>query len=432
MPPKGKEAKGGKDAKAGGKADAKAADKGGDKKGGDKGKGGKDKGGKGGKGGKEEKKDEKKGDAKDAKGGGDKGGKGDKGKGGKGDKGKGKEEKGDGKEDKKDDKKEEAAAAEEDEDTGKKFDPLPEEQDEELLRKLGLLGKSKKRVRKEAYAEKLKQLLNEYKNVLICSIDNVGSNQMQKVRIALREQAVLLMGKNTVMRKVIRQEGEKNAKVLALLEVLVGNVGFVFTNGDLNELRNTIQSHKVPAAAKSGTLAPMDVVVPPGPTGLDPGQTGFFQALQINTKIVRGSIEIQNPVSLIKAGDKISSSHVALLAKLNIRPFHYGIKVTHAYEDGAVYEAKLLDLSHDDLLEKFFRGVRNVAALSLAVHQPTLASIPHIFANATKNLIAISLATDYTFKESEPFKKYLENPDAFKTESKEEDKPEKEEEEPEK
>jgi len=228
------------------------------------------------------------------------------------------------------------------------------------------------------------------------------------------------------------QKAKKNAKVLALLDVIVGNVGFVFTNGELNEIRGVIQANKVPAAAKSGTAAPTDVIVPPGPTGLDPGQTGFFQALQIQTKIVRGSIEIQNPVNLIKAGEKISSSHVALLAKLNIRPFHYGIKVTHAYEDGAVYEAKLLDLSHDDLLEKFFVGVRNVAALSLAVHQPTLASLPHIFANATKNLISISLATDYTFKQSEPFKKYLENPDAFKSESKEEEPEKEEEEEPEK
>jgi len=230
------------------------------------------------------------------------------------------------------------------------------------------------------------------------------------------------------MRKIIRQEAEKNSKINALLEVITGNIGFVFTNNDLNETRGVIQANKVPAAAKSGTVAPIEVIVPAGPTGLDPGQTAFFQALQIQTKIARGSIEILNPVSLIKGGEKITSSHVALLAKLNIRPFHYGIKVTHAYEDGAVYEAKLLDLSHDDLLEKFFRGVRQVAALSLAIHQPTLASLPHIFANATKNLIAISLATDYTFKESKPFKDYLENPDAFKKEEKEEDKPEKEEE----
>jgi len=241
---------------------------------------------------------------------------------------------------------------------------------------------------------------------------------MQKVRLALRGKAVLLMGKNTVMRKVITQEAEKNPKLSALLDIITGNIGFVFTNGELNECRGTIQANKVPAAAKSGTLAPIDVFVPPGPTGLDPGQTAFFQALQIPTKIAKGSIEIINKVHICKAGEKVTMSHVALLQKLNIRPFHYGIIVTHAFEDGAVYESKLLDMTADDLIEKFFRGVRHVAALSLAVHHPTHASLPHIFANATKNLIALSLATDYTFKESKAFKDYLENPDAFKTEEK--------------
>jgi len=101
--------------------------------------------------------------------------------------------------------------------------------------------------------------------------------------------------------------------------------------------------------------------------------------------------------------------------------------VTHAFEDGAVYESKLLDMTSDDLLEKFFRGVRQVAALSLAVNHPTLASLPHIFANATKNLIALSLATDYTFKESKVFKDYLENPDAFKKEETKEEAGEEEE-----
>jgi large subunit ribosomal protein LP0 len=81
---------------------------------------------------------------------------------------------------------------------------------------------------------------------------------------------------------------------------------------------------QVPAGAKAGTLAPTDVFVPPGPTGLDPGQTGFFQALNIATKIVKGSIEIVAQVHLIKKGDKITSSAVALLSKLDIKPFFYG------------------------------------------------------------------------------------------------------------
>lgn len=66
-----------------------------------------------------------------------------------------------------------------------------------------------------------------------------------------------------------------------LLPRIVGNVGFIFTNGDLSQIRDVIEAHRVPAPARVGSLAPTDVKVPPGPTGCDPGQTSFFQVLQV-------------------------------------------------------------------------------------------------------------------------------------------------------
>jgi len=239
--------------------------------------------------------------------------------------------------------------------------------------------------------------------VLICRVDNVGSHQMQKVRMSLRGKAVVLMGKNTICRKAIREHQESNPALEALLPFVKGNIGFVFTNGDLNAVRKTILENKVPAAAKQGSNAPIDVWVPPGPTGLDPGQTAFFQALNISTKIARGSIETINPVHLIKAGEKVSSSHVALLAKLNINPFFYGIKVSHVYEGGSVYEASVLDLTKDDLFAKFFAGVRKVAALSLAIGYPTTASLPHSVCGAFRKLAYIGSAAGYEFKELKLF-----------------------------
>jgi len=212
-----------------------------------------------------------------------------------------------------------------------------------------------------------------------------------------------LMGKNTICRKAIREHQETNPALEALLPFVKGNIGFVFTNGDLNAVRKTILENKVPAAAKQGSIAPIDVYVPPGPTGLDPGQTAFFQALNISTKIARGSIEIISQVHLIKAGEKVSSSHVALLSKLNINPFFYGIKVTHVYEGGAVYGADVLDLTKEDLYAKFFGGVRKIAALSLAIGYPTSASVPHILGGAFRKLLYISSASGYEFKEAKAF-----------------------------
>lgn len=272
-----------------------------------------------------------------------------------------------------------------------------------------------RRLRKEAFAARLREYLDTYKNVLIVQVDNVGSNQMQKVRVALRGKAAVLMGKNTLVRNTIRKhiaEG-KNSHLENLLPLVYGNMGFVFTNGSLKDVRDLVLANKVPAAAKTGSYAPVDVHVPAGPTGMDPGQTAFFQALNISTKIVKGAIEIVNPVHLIKAGEKVTLSHVTLLAKLNILPFFYGFKVTDVYEDGTVYASSILDMSADTLLAKFSNGVSKLAALSLALGYPTAASLPFLVSGAFSKLLAISLATDYEFEQSKKFKEMLANPAAF-------------------
>lgn len=64
---------------------------------------------------------------------------------------------------------------------------------------------------------------------------------------------------------------------------------------------------------------------------MGPEKTSFFQALQIPTKISRGTIEILNEVHLIKFGEKVGASEAALLNMLNIQPFSYGLAVQQVY-----------------------------------------------------------------------------------------------------
>jgi len=272
---------------------------------------------------------------------------------------------------------------------------------------------SKKKQRKHAYWAKLEACLEEYKNCLIIGVDFVGSKQMQEVRIATRGEAVILMGKNTIIRKVLRDNAEKNPKLEAMLPYIKGNMGFVFTNGDLNKIRKTVMGFKVPAAAKVGVISPINVVIPPGPTGLDPGQTSFFQTLNIATKIVRGTIEITNEVRLCQAGEKVTASAVALLAKLGMKPFEFGIAVDQVYEDGSVYSAKVLDLEQDDMIAMFATAVSKLAAISFEIGEINAATIPHSFARAFKLLCAVCINTDYVFEEFKEIKERIENPEAF-------------------
>jgi len=154
--------------------------------------------------------------------------------------------------------------------------------------------------RKEEYFVRLQSLLDEYKKAFIVEVDNVGSNQLQQTRIELRGKAEIIMGKNTMMRKCIRDYVENNPGTPAevLIETCRGNVGFVFTNYDLGEIREVLESNTRPAPARVGAIAPCKVIVPKGGTGCDPGQTAFFQTLQIATKITRGQIEMVNDVSI--------------------------------------------------------------------------------------------------------------------------------------
>ena len=116
------------------------------------------------------------------------------------------------------------------------------------------------------------------------------------------------------------------------------------------QIRAEIEKYKVGAPARVGLVAPNDVFVPAGNTGLDPSQTSFFQALNIPTKINRGTVEIVSDVHLIKATEKVGGSEATLLAKLGIKPFSYGLVIVKVFEGGALFDPKVLDITDDDLL----------------------------------------------------------------------------------
>lgn len=280
------------------------------------------------------------------------------------------------------------------------------------------IGGSKKpekneQARKADYFVRLNKLLDTYGKIFLVEADNVGSNQMHKIRISLRGTAVILMGKNTMIRKAIRGRLAAHPALEKILSHVVGNIGFVFTNDDLRTTRDLLLKERTAAPAKAGSLAPADVFIDAQNTGMGPEKTSFFQALGIATKITKGTIEIINQVHLIKKGDKVGASEATLLNMLGVSPFTYGLVVRVIYENGAVFKSEILDISDEDLLTNLTEAVKNVAAFSLAISFPTVASVPHIVIKAFKEILAISIATDYTFPASEKIKEYLADPSKF-------------------
>jgi len=263
---------------------------------------------------------------------------------------------------------------------------------------------------KSKYFMKLLTALDEYDKFFIVGVDNVGSKQMQQIRISLRGSAEVLMGKNTMMRKVLRGRLEQNPTLEKVLPHIVENVGFVFTKDDLPEIRDKLLANQKPAAAKAGAMAPRDVFVEPVATTLGPEKTSFFQALNIPTKITRGCIEILTQTKMCIEGERVGASEATLLAMLNIMPFSYGLEVKMVYDNGSLYHPSILDITDDDIRARFVEGAAIVTMVSLGIGYPTKTSVPHMVTNAFRNLLAIALETDYTFKEAAELKELMSDP----------------------
>ena len=175
----------------------------------------------------------------------------------------------------------------------------------------------------------MREIMDEYKTCLVVGVDNVGSKQIADLRKQLRGQARFLFGKNTMIRKVIRDyvKDTGNPKWMKLMDVCKGNTGFCFIKGSVIEMRKILLAEKKQCPAKAGIVAPVDVWVPAGPTGMEPTQTQFFQAMDIPTRINRGQIDITDPVQVVFKDQKVGASQASLLIKLGIKPFFYGLQV---------------------------------------------------------------------------------------------------------
>lgn len=185
--------------------------------------------------------------------------------------------------------------------------------------------------------------------------------------------------------------GGKIPELNLLTPKLKDKVALIFSDASIYELKSLIESNKIPTEARVGALSPVDFAVPAGPTGLDPSQINFFHALNISTKIVKGQIEITKDFKVCTVGKKVKASEAALLKKLNLRPFEYGMKLIDVYDNGCILPQSVFSINPASLLTRFQTGIKNLAGLSLEAGYPIEATVPLIIANSFKNIAALSL-----------------------------------------
>lgn len=260
---------------------------------------------------------------------------------------------------------------------------------------------------KLAYEARMNKLLDTYSKILFVTLDNVQSQQVNQVRRDLRGIGELLIGKKTLQKRIISNRVEKAGgdlnkalkKKLVDDNILTLNRGMLFTNADLSQVIEVLERFRIQAPARVGAVAPVDVVISAGNTGLEPTMTNFFQALNIATKIAKGTVEIVSDKKVLSVGDKVDNSTAALLAKLKISPFFYQMEVVCVWDRGMIFTKEDLNVTDASIESALLSGISNITAVSLGAGIPTEASFPHMVMDAFKNLLAVSVETNYEFDE---------------------------------
>lgn len=245
---------------------------------------------------------------------------------------------------------------------------------------------------------KTKELFSTHENYMLMSIKRVKSTQLKNVKTEIGRNVKLLIAKNKIMRKALEDLDSK--KYSELINMLHGDVVVAFFDGtNPKNILDASKSNMRKALAVPGDIAPNDVVIPAGPTGLGPEKINVFQAAKIATKINKGKIDLATDHKLLSAGDVVTISHARLLTMLNILPFEFGLDIVKVFENGDVFNKELLEITEEQIAKSIEESVSMLAALSLGSETTTEASVPFEIKNAFADVVKISLATGFTINE---------------------------------
>ncbi len=217
--------------------------------------------------------------------------------------------------------------------------------------------------------EELAELIRNHKVIALADLTKIPTKQLQVIRKNLRNKVVFRVTKNTLFRLAAEKVGLKNFEELK--KYLEGSNLFLFTNINPFELLLLLDKYKARAPAKPGDIAPTEIVIPAGSTGIPPGpMLSVFGRLKIPTRVQEGSIWIAKDTVVAKPGDKISPELASILQKLGIEPIEIKIQLKVAYDDGLIIPKDRLVINLEEYKNDIIRAHQDALKIGVEIAYP--------------------------------------------------------------
>jgi large subunit ribosomal protein L10 len=242
---------------------------------------------------------------------------------------------------------------------------------------------------KREEVDDITDFLSRYESVGVVSITGIPSRQLQDMRRDLHGTAELRVSRNTLLERSLEEADDGLAELTGYVS---GQVGLIGTNENPFGLYQQLEASKTSAPINAGEVAPNDIIVPEGDTGVDPGPfVGELQSVGANARIDEGSIKVMEDSKVLDAGEEVSGDLSNVLSELGIEPKEVGLDLRGVYAEGVLFEPEDLELD----VEEYRSDVETAAAFgrNLAINAsfPTAQTMPAQLSKATGEAKSLAL-----------------------------------------
>ncbi len=245
---------------------------------------------------------------------------------------------------------------------------------------------------------KLKKLLKEGNVIALADMMEVPARQLQEIRDKIRGKMILRMSRNTLIKRAIEEVAEEtgNPEFAKLAEHIAKGAAIIVTDMNPFKLYKTLEESKTPAPIKGGAVAPCDIVVEKGSTGMPPGPfLGELKSAGLPAVIEKGKIAIREDTTLVKEGEVVPHKVAVVLSALGIKPTKVGLDLLAAYEDGVIYTPDVLKIDEDEFVQKIQKAFKSAFNLSVNAAIPTTETIETILQKAFREAKAVSIESAF-------------------------------------
>jgi large subunit ribosomal protein L10 len=242
--------------------------------------------------------------------------------------------------------------------------------------------------KKEEVAD-LVDLIEAHDSVGVVNVTGIPSRQLQEMRRGLHGSAALRMSRNTLL---VRALEEVEEGLEDLTEHVSGEVGLVVTNDNPFGLYKQLEASKTPAPINAGEVAPNDIVIPEGDTGIDPGPfVGELQQIGANARIQEGSIQVLEDSVVVEEGGTVTDDVASVLTELGIEPKEVGLDLNAVFSEGVLFMPDELAIDVEEYRADIQSAAASARNLAVNANYPTAESVPVLVRTASGEAKSLGL-----------------------------------------